>query len=107
MARQLLLRVSYRKKLAPQRNAEMSRFYSAISLWDEQRLMLRNDSLLSDILCCNVEAIIISTCLLRDENTATTIISWNMLEGTLEGVDGGLLLKNIEKIAQWIGFMKK
>jgi len=30
-----------------------------------------------------------------------------MLEGTLEGVDGGLLLKTIEKYAQWIGFMKK
>jgi len=30
-----------------------------------------------------------------------------MLEGTLEGVDGGLLLKTIEKHAQWIGFMRK
>ena len=30
-----------------------------------------------------------------------------MLEGTLEGVDGGLLLKTIEKHAQWIGFMGK
>jgi len=40
-------------------------------------------------------------------NTATPIVSWNMLEGTLEGVDGGLLLKTIEKHAQWIGFMRK
>jgi len=40
-------------------------------------------------------------------NTATTIVSWNMLEGTPEGVDGGLLLKTIEKYAQWIGFMEK
>ena len=30
-----------------------------------------------------------------------------MLEGMLEGVDGGLLLKTIEKHAQWIGFMRK
>ena len=30
-----------------------------------------------------------------------------MLEGTPEGVDGGLLLKTIEKYAQWIGFMRK
>ena len=30
-----------------------------------------------------------------------------MLEGTPEGVDGGLLLKTIEKYAQWIGFMGK
>jgi len=30
-----------------------------------------------------------------------------MLEGTLEGVDGGLLLKTIEKHAQWIGFIEK
>ena len=60
-----------------------------------RRLMLRNDSLLSDILCCDVEAIIISPCVLRDENTATTIISWNMLDGTLEGVDSGSLLKTI------------
>ena len=29
-----------------------------------------------------------------------------MLEGTLEGVDGGLLLKTIERYAQWILFMK-
>ena len=34
---------------------------------------------------------------LRD--TATTIVSWNMLEGTLEGADGVLLLKTIEKYA--------
>ena len=54
-----------------------------------------------------MEAIIISPCVLRDENTATTIISWNMLEGTLEGVNGGLLLKTIEKHAQWIGFIEK
>ena len=40
-------------------------------------------------------------------NTATTIISWNILEGTLEGVDGGLLLKTIEKHAQLIGFIEK
>jgi len=30
-----------------------------------------------------------------------------MLEGTPEGVDGGLLLKTIEKYAQWIRFMRK
>ena len=30
-----------------------------------------------------------------------------MLEGTLEDVNGGLLLKRIEKHAQWIGFMGK
>ena len=60
--------------------------------------MLQNDSLLSDILCCDVEAIIISPCLLRDKNTATTIISWNMLEGTLEGVNGGLLLKTLRRM---------
>ena len=30
-----------------------------------------------------------------------------MLEGTLEGVNGGLLLKTIEKYAQWIRFIEK
>ena len=55
--------------------------------------MLRNDSLLSDILCCDVEAIKFSKCLLRDKNTATTIIR--------------IIVENIEKNAQWIGLMKK
>ena len=30
-----------------------------------------------------------------------------MLEKTPEGVDGGLLMKTIEKYAQWMRFMEK